>query len=396
MDITKDFGERLRGKRKELELSLKQLGYLSAFSEGHLSKIERGVLFPPEETRLKLMDVLELYEITNPMFLLIDYVRIRFPTKDIHRIVRDVLRLKPYHLVYEQRGMFGYTGRYYLGDVILLTSPEEEKGILLELRGRGCRQFEGYLRAQGRTWQDFFAVCLGIDAVMKRLDLAVNDCVGILDIPELIRKSEAGECRGFFRTFQTAASGEYVSRLEQNKATMGKTLYMGSMKSDAYFCVYEKDYEEYIKKDIPLEEALIKNRFEVRLMNDRAYNAVMDLVTHDDPDDTVFSIIDYYICFTDEDAELPPNEWAINERWAWFVGDGRRPIKLTMTPKPYELERTLRWYRKQVDATSLMLETIREKGGEDFLTEIRKTTKLSSRQKKIIQQLTNDVSEFIA
>ena len=31
---------------------------------------------------------------------------------------------------------------------------------------------------------------------------------------------------------------------------MGRTLYLGSLKSDVYFCIYEKDYEQYVKLDV--------------------------------------------------------------------------------------------------------------------------------------------------
>ena len=63
------------------------------------------------------------------------------------------------------------------------------------------------------------------------------------------------------------------------------------MKSEVYFCVYEKSYEQYIKLGIPIEEAPIKNRFEIRLKNERAYYAVRDLLTYYDAERTAFSII---------------------------------------------------------------------------------------------------------
>ena len=47
---------------------------------------------------------------------------------------------------------------------------DEEKGVLLELKGRGCRQFENFLLAQSRSWYDFFIDCLAFGGVMKRLD----------------------------------------------------------------------------------------------------------------------------------------------------------------------------------------------------------------------------------
>ena len=49
---------------------------------------------------------------------------------------------------------------------------------------------------------------------------------------------------------------------------MGNTLYLGSAKSEIYFCIYEKDYEQYVKAGIPMEETKVKNRFEIRLKDD--------------------------------------------------------------------------------------------------------------------------------
>lgn len=41
--------------------------------------------------------------------------------------------------------------------------------------------------------------CLTSDGVIKRLDLAINDRVGVLDIPKLIEKYQRGECISYFR-----------------------------------------------------------------------------------------------------------------------------------------------------------------------------------------------------
>lgn len=87
--------------------------------------------------------------------MLFDYVRIRFPTTDVKHIVEDVLRLKLPYFIHEDYGFYSYTEHYYLGDIFILVSPELEKGVLLELKGRGCRQFESYLLAQERSWYEF-------------------------------------------------------------------------------------------------------------------------------------------------------------------------------------------------------------------------------------------------
>ena len=58
-------------------------------------------------------------------------------------------------MLHEDYGHYSYTEHYSLGDIFIYTSADEEKGVLLELKGRGCRQFESYLLAQQRSWYDF-------------------------------------------------------------------------------------------------------------------------------------------------------------------------------------------------------------------------------------------------
>ena len=121
-------------------------------------------------------------------------MRIRFPTLDIGHIIKDILQLNIQYMIHEDFGHYSYTEHYYIGDIFVYTSPDEEKGVLLELKGKGCRQFESYLLAQERSWYDFLMDALIDGGVMKRLDLAINDHTGMLDIPELTEKCRNEEC----------------------------------------------------------------------------------------------------------------------------------------------------------------------------------------------------------
>lgn len=141
--------------------------------------------------------------------------------------------------------------------------------------------------------------------------------------------------RNVFRSFKSYRSGELVQSREENKISMGNTLYIGSLKSEVYFCIYEKDYEQYVKYDIPVDETPSKNRFEIRLKNERAYHAVRDLLTYYDAERTAFAIINRYIRFVDKDESKRRSEWKINDRWAWFIGSDRGRLKLTTKPEPY-------------------------------------------------------------
>ena len=382
-------------KRNAYGVSQKRLALMAGISREHLNRIEAGKVHLTNGMKLKLLEALERFNPEAPLFLLFDYVRIRFPTLDIQHIIKDVLKLNINYMIHEDYGFYSYTEHYYLGDIFVFTSADEEKGVLLELKGKGCRQFESYLVAQERSWYDFLMDTLLEGGVMKRLDLAINDRAGILDIPELTEKCNREECISVFRSFKSYASGELIRKQEQDKAGMGHTLYIGSLKSEVYFCCYEKNYEQYAKLGIPVSEALIKNRFEIRLKNERAYYAVRDLLTHYDAERTAFSIINRYLRFVDIEEDKRREDWKLNDRWAWFIGKGREPLKLTTQPEPYTLSRTLNWIARQVAPTLKMLKRIDAGNNTEYLKNIEQHAKLTEKHEQIIKQQTAPVTELI-
>lgn len=387
--------QHLKEKRLAYGLSQNRLAVATGITRQYLSDIETGKVKPSEDLQQSLWEALERFNPDAPLEMLFDYVRIRFPTTDVQQVVENILQLKLSYFLHEDYGFYSYSEHYALGDIFVLCSHELDKGVLVELKGRGCRQFESYLLAQQRSWYEFFMDVLVAGGVMKRLDLAINDHTGMLDIPELTEKCRNEECVSVFRSFKSYASGELVKHKEQDKAGMGYTLYIGSLKSEVYFCVYEKSYEQYIKLGIPIEEAPIKNRFEIRLKNERAYYAVRDLLTYYDAERTAFSIINHYVRFVDKEADKKRSDWKLSVRWAWFIGENREPLKLTTKPEPYTLDRTLRWIQRQVDPTLKMLEAITAKTGIDYLKEIRKSTKLTEKHYKIIEQQTTATEDVI-
>ena len=387
--------QHLKEKRLAYGLSQNRLAVATGITRQYLSDIETGKVKPSEDLQQSLWEALERFNPDAPLEMLFDYVRIRFPTTDVQQVVENILQLKLSYFLHEDYGFYSYSEHYALGDIFVLCSHELDKGVLVELKGRGCRQFESYLLAQQRSWYEFFMDVLVAGGVMKRLDLAINDRAGILDIPDLTAKCNREECVSLFRAFKSYASGELVKHNEQDKAGMGHTLYIGSLKSEVYFCCYEKNYEQYAKLGIPLEEAPIKNRFEIRLKDERAYYAVRELLTHYDAEQTAFSIINHYIRFVDREPEKRKTDWKLNDRWAWFIGKDRPPVKLTTAPEPYTLERTLGWISRQVSPTLKMLKKIDAGNSTTYLKEIEDNAKLTEKHLQIIRQQTADTEELI-
>ena len=383
----------LMQRREEYGISKKKLAEEADISPRYLRRIESGEIRLSEKIAQQLNDALDRLSPEEKLSLVIDYVRIRFKSTAYHHIIRNILRIDESWMYKERNSWYGYEERYSLGNIFVLTSSEAEKGTLLELKGQGCREFEGFLEAQGRDWYSFFDLAIREGCVFKRLDLAINDIFGILDIRELTQKCKDDECISKFRSWKSYRSGELIRKDE--KEGMGYTLYIGSLKSDVYFCIYEKDYEQYIKKGIEIEEVPVKNRFEIRLMNDRAEHAVIDLMTFRDGEETAFSIINRYLRFVDKDPELDRESWKTNERWSWFIGDHRNKLKLTTQPEPYSPLRTLRWLAHQVAPSWKAFQEIDQNKGTDVMKEMLEGTQLTDRLKKLVEQLSTTIDDMI-
>lgn len=181
----KNFIEELRQKREEYGVTQTRLAVACGISREYYNRIEKGKQSLNDELKEVIEKQIERFNPQEPLFLLIDYFRVRFPTTDALAIIRDVLQLKADYMLYEDYGKYGYESKYILGDINIMCSMQEHLGVLLELKGRGCRQMESYLLAQERSWYDFILDCMTAGGVMKRLDLAINDKAGILDIPKL-------------------------------------------------------------------------------------------------------------------------------------------------------------------------------------------------------------------
>ena len=194
----KKFIEELKFKREEYRVSQKRLAVACGISREHYNRIETGKLPLTEELKAEIQKQLERLNPLEPMFILVDYFRVRFPTTDPLTVIKDILHIKPRHMLHEEYGRYGYEEQYILGDITVLVSSNPSLGVLLELKGKGCRQIEGYLLAQQRSWFDLMMDCLTSDGVIKRLDLAINDRVGVLGIPKLIEKYQRGECISYF------------------------------------------------------------------------------------------------------------------------------------------------------------------------------------------------------
>lgn len=403
-----------------------QLADIARISRIHLSRLLNGRQELTDQHKTLLDAALDKF-LPDALTAKVDYVRIRFPTQDVRYVIEDVLWLRMRHIEQKPCSFYGYTSMFYHGDMAVLLSPYEERGILLELRGKGCTQFGNLLNGQGRNWGVFFQHCLDAKGVYKRLDIAIDDRAGFLNIPKLIEKCGRGEYVTRFRRYEIHESSENTyleeqclererrekdfelmrnadlwddpsllewvglplqeeAELAERKGRSGHTLYLCSMRSETYFCLYEKDYEQFVRHGIPPSEAEVKNRFEIRLKSERAYLAAKDIIAGGDLMQTAFSIINNYVRFVDRDEAKPHARWPINRDWARFIGAHRSKLKLTAGPEPFDWLRILDWLSSQAAPTVRMLMEIDRKQGTHVVEEMIDNAVLTKRHEKIIQE----------
>lgn len=395
VEVYEDIIEDLKKYRKELKISQKELAADIGISRGHLNQIENGKREASEKMLQKIYFALEAKDkCLEPVEIILDYVRVRIPTMDIKFVAETIMRMKLKYFLYEDWGFYGYKGQYVMGNIVLMTSPKKENGILIEMKGKGCRQFESYLEAQRRTWFDFFREIQKARGVFKRVDIAVNDKYGILDVIALEKKADNGEMISYFKKFEHHTSGFFSEQIDQHKSEMGNTLYLGSKKSDIYFCIYEKDYEQFVKNGTAYLDATVKNRFEIRLKDDRAQLAVEDLTTYEDISKTAFGIINNYVKFVDK-GKSKKQDWKINATWGRFIGMEERVLKLTVKPEPYTIEQTENWLMNKVAPSMKMVNELNKLKGKDFVQDMLDSARLSERQKKIIEQEKSNIEDII-
>lgn len=272
------WADNVKAKRKTLKLTQAQLAKKIGITRQHLQRVESGKQNASVSLQEEIDLTLDNWISDAELDLNIDYVRIRFPTHDVDWVLQNFLYLNKDYMLFDDWGFYGYEAHYTFSSIQVMIAPTNDKlGVLLELKGQGCREFEGILLAHNQTWFDFFRKCYEAKAIFKRIDLAVNDRVDLLNIPELISKCQRNECVSVMRRFQGLNSGAMT---DDGISGEGATLYIGSMKSDIYFCIYEKAAEQIFRYGEEFADTSIKNRFEIRLKNDRATVAIEDLLSY--------------------------------------------------------------------------------------------------------------------
>lgn len=391
-------GQAIKGYRKKNQLTQNEFANLIGISRRTVSDYEKGTY---EAINPKVRKLIDLYipwlnNNGNPLECIFDYVRIRIMRVPVDDVISDILNIATTSFIEEDFGMLHYDSCRSYGHIKVLYDHGEDqsKGVLIEMTGQGCREYERLLEVKGYDWGTFFATAVEYNAYMKRIDLAINDYYGIVSIPDLIHKIERGEYWSKFQNIDYRAGFKFSGIDDRGLPASfpkGSTIYFGSPQSNFKIVFYEKNYEQVQKFGGSEKEIAIKNRYELRFSDDYADALIQYYFANLTVTELALSIMNGYITF----FERPKNKRIEFKDWQWYepwreLLDDVETVKLVTYPKESNFDTAAAAMARQYGSTLAMIKAYQAKTGDDLFDRIISNSEMKTRQHKMLEAKTGE------
>lgn len=378
-----DLGESIRVSREERGWTQRYLAEKVGISRSLLSKVEKGTRQLSAEKLNLILDSLQ-EELVPVNRVLIDYLTIHFFSNQHLKLIEAIIDMPIERFEELDYAPKGYIGQYVWNQVITIRYSIDDtvKGTVMEFSGQGCKHLAMRLKTAKSNWQEFFRKVLAYQGNFTRIDFTLDDFVGSLSIPELKRKVTLGHV---WTTFQVSEShgGTDITNNESN----GETLYLGSKKSQCRFCFYQKDYEQRKRRGIPLEEAEVKNRFELRYRKEKAQSLAKIISRTHDLTKLFFELLNGAICFYDRDPNDPGAK--VDKKWAAFIGN-HGAITISLETIPQSFEKSMNWLIHGVSPSLAFIAQVDQTFHSSLLSLIIEQGEMNPRQIKLLQNMKAD------
>ncbi|ORI56758.1 transcriptional regulator [Leuconostoc pseudomesenteroides] len=327
-------------------------------------------------------------DLKNALDLQFDWVTITFSDMTGEQVINDVMRLKPELFLERSTTQNFYTREFaFAGEKNIYvqdfeptkdvdTNQDVQKiGATMYLTGQGTRLFEKALLEQGLTWKKFFVQAKRFKGTFSRLDIAINDNWGLLDMEEIIEATQKNRFWSKSRSFAIHGNNQ-----DGWTANFGKSPFV--------IRIYDKQKEQEQKG----LETSIKNRVELELHADRAEQVISEWFENDNLVEYSASILYTYLWFVDEpidEEELKGTH--VRERyidtlkpmpaWSLLTSLGQS-MKFVREPKEQSVDSILSWIMKYVVPS---LEVLKKTGHWHEVIEAMDKANLSPEQEKLIK-----------
>lgn len=379
-------GSHIKTIRNMLNLKQTEFAEKIGVSGSLLSYIEIGSKPITDEFVKKMYTAFP--DLKNALDLQFDWVTITFSDMTGEQVINDVMRLKSELFLERSTTQNFYTREFaFAGEKNIYvqdfeptkdvdTNQEVQKiGATMYLTGQGTRLFEKALLEQGLTWKKFFVQAKRFKGTFSRLDIALNDNWGLLDMDEIIEATQQNRFWSKSRSFAIHGNNQ-----DGWTANFGKSPFV--------IRIYDKQKEQEQKG----LETSIKNRVELELHADRAEQVISEWFENDNLVEYSVSILYTHLWFVDEpidEEELKGTH--VRERyidslktmpaWSLLTSLGQS-MKFVREPKEQSVDSILSWIMKYVVPS---LEVLKKTGHWHEVIEAMDKANLSPEQEKLIK-----------
>ncbi|MBZ5983420.1 replication initiation factor domain-containing protein [Leuconostoc gasicomitatum] len=318
-----------------------------------------------------------------------DWVSLTFPDLTSKQVIADVLRLQENLFLerptsqnfYTREMAFAGEKNIYIQDFAPIKNPETQAieqtfGTTLYLTGKGTRLFEKALLEQSINWRNFFEKARQYRGHLTRLDIAINDKWGLLNMNDLVKAVQ--EKRFWSKSKSYAVHGNVDD---------GWTVDFG--KSPFVIRAYDK-HKEQANKGYDTD---VKTRVELELHQDKAEYVLDEWLNHDKKlVDITFDILYTYLWFTNKpiDAQKLKSD-KVREvieqtvepmpAWSLLTALGNR-MKFVRQPKKQSVERIEKWVLQSVVPS---LAVLKKTGHWHEIIEAINSVELSAEHQKLVE-----------
>jgi len=268
---------------------------------------------------------------------LIDWCAFTLKDSDSLEKVLSVIGIPYQDFIEMPKGGLGYKRQLRNGNIAIFEDGAEGMGIHIEMSGKGCREFDSFTG----NWRGLFRRVHALSGHFSRLDVAIDDRLGMFSLEEVQEKMKRREVRSRFKKGRSTESYEFSDTPGKD----GKTLYFGSGKSDIQIRIYDKAAEQ------GLDGVWLRTELECR--NVRADILAQHLSVSDELGAIAAGVLKNYLAFIEPGTDSNKSRWAVSSWWSDFLGAVER-VKLSIRKIERTIDQVKEWTKKQV-APSLAL-----------------------------------------
>lgn len=284
----------------------------------------------------------------TPLSFCIDWITVTFPAEGDKDTIIELCKELNWDWSQLSEGRGGTNGYLYSNTFgfikILYGTPRgaTNMGTCLVLSGNACRQLESL----GFEWINFLTKIITLGGKFTRLDLAIDDYHGFLDIKTMKHHIDYKFVTSRFNRTH------YHEQVDISGDKTGEMLSLGSRTSNIYIRFYNKKLEQKIQSDsIP-----VWNRYEIELKRDQANTAANILINNEEDGITlVRKILANYINFKDlNSTHKNKSRWKNAIWWDEFL-QNCKGLSLAKPLQQTSLLQKIVWVQKAMSSTLKML-----------------------------------------